>query len=192
MCGYKLMRALSVIFLPFLAPSYAILPLFSPASASLFFSSKQNFTNITSCFPLHPDRHHHLLISFMFQTPSSASSPLVYFLPSSVKPAFRHHHHQSSFCMVSLPCVAVSRRCWFRPPSASSSFSWCDHHQQLHLIFPPCFSIVSPPSLFFFIATFYLVDSSPYLLVSSLCRWWTLYVRTHPTIKPRTWQMKHL
>ena len=180
------MRALSVIFFPFLAPSsYVILPLFSPASASLFFSSKQNFTNITSCFPLHPDRYHHLLISFMFQTPSSASSPLVYFLPSSVKPAFRHHHHQSSFCMVLLPCVAVSRRCCFRPPSASSSFSWCDH-QQLHLIFPPCFSIVSPPSLFFFIATFYLVDSSPYLLVSSLCRWWTLYVRTHPTIKPRT------
>ena len=152
------MRALSVIFFPFLAPySYVILPLFSPASASLFFSSKQNLTNITSSFPLHPDRHHHLLISFMFQTPSSASSPLVYFLPSSVKPAFRHHHHQSSFCMVSLPCVAVSRRCCLsstisfifvqlvRSPSATSSLSPCNRqtntsqasqHHWLFVTFP--------------------------------------------------------
>ena len=128
------MRALSVIFFPFLAPSsYVILPLFSPASASLFFSSKQNLTNITSSYPLHPDRHHHLLLTFMFQTPSSTSSLLVYFLPSSVKPASRHHHHQSLFCLVSLPCVAVSHRCCLsstisfifvqlvRSPSATSS-----------------------------------------------------------------------
>ena len=129
---------MSVIFFSFYAFFLRHSSSLLPCICVPFFSSKQNITNITSSFPLHPDRHHHLLLSFMFQTPSSAPSLLVYFLPSSVKPASRHHHHQSLFCLVSLSCVAVSHRCCLsstisfifvqlvRSPSVTSSLFPCN------------------------------------------------------------------
>ena len=159
---------------PFSSPPNRTLPTSLPASLSTQIAIITFLS--PSCFRRH--LRHHLLSSTFFPPLSSQ-----HFVITTISRPFAWCR-----CLVLLWAVAAA----FLPPSASSLFSWCDHHQQLHLIFPPCFSIVSPPSLFFFIATFYLVDSSPYLLVSSLCRWWTLYVRTHPTIKPRTWQMKHL